>query len=70
MEGADVDRISGTGRDVVDDSFRILVSRLGALDDPRQAGKVTYPLVEMSVVAVAGVIAWPGSGSSSRLFCP
>mgnify|MGYP002640404674 FL=1 len=41
----------------MDDSFRMLVSRLGALDDPRQAGKVSYPLVEMSMVAVAGVIA-------------
>jgi predicted transposase YbfD/YdcC len=57
MEGADVDQISGTGRDAVDDSFQMLVSRLGALDDPRQAGKVSYPLVEMSMVAVAGVIA-------------
>jgi len=57
MDGADVDPISGTGRDAVDNSFRILVSRLGALDDPRQAGKVTYPLVEMSVVVGAGVIA-------------
>lgn len=57
MEGADLDQISGTGRDAVDDSFRMLVSRLGAVDDPRQAGKVSYPLVEMSMVAVAGVIA-------------
>lgn len=57
MEGADLDQISGTGRDAVDDSFQMLVSRLGALDDPRQAGKVSYPLVEMSMVAVAGVIA-------------
>ena len=57
MEGLDRDRISRRGRDAMDDSFRMLVSRLGALDDPRQAGKVCYPLVEMSMVAVAGVIA-------------
>ena len=48
---------SGTGRDAVNDSFRMLVSRLETLEDPRQAGKVSYPLVEMSMVAVAGVIA-------------
>jgi hypothetical protein len=41
----------------VDDSIRMLVSRLATLDDPRQAGKVTFPLVEMSMVAVAGIIA-------------
>lgn len=41
----------------MDDSIRMLVSRLEALDDPRQAGKVTFPLVEMSMVAVAGIIA-------------
>jgi predicted transposase YbfD/YdcC len=35
----------------------MLVSRLATLDDPRQAGKVTFPLVEMSMVAVAGIIA-------------
>ena len=34
-----------------------LVNMLGRLDDPRQAGKVTYPLVEMSMVVVAGVVA-------------
>ena len=57
MEGVDRDQVSGTGRDAIDDSFRVLVSRLSALEDPRQAGKVSYPLVEMSMVAVAGVIA-------------
>jgi hypothetical protein len=57
MEGLDRDAISRRGRAAMDDSFRMLVSRLGALDDPRQAGKVSYPLVEMSIVAVAGVIA-------------
>lgn len=57
MEGLDGDPISRRGRDAVDNSFEILVSRLRALDDPRQAGKVFYPLVEMSMVAVAGVIA-------------
>ena len=67
MEGLDRDRISRRGRDAMDDSFRMLVSRLGALDDPRQAGKVSYPLVEMSMVAVAGVIAWTGSDGSSPL---
>lgn len=41
----------------MDDSIRMLVSRLETLDDPRQAGKVSYPLVEMAMVAVAGVIA-------------
>jgi len=41
----------------MDDVVRSLVSRLETLDDPRQAGKVKYPLVEMSMVAVAGVIA-------------
>lgn len=41
----------------MDDSIRMLVSRLATLDDPRQAGKVTFPLVEMSMVAVAGIIA-------------
>jgi len=35
----------------------MLVRRLETLDDPRQAGKVTFPLVEMSMVAVAGIIA-------------
>lgn len=41
----------------MDDSFRVLVSRLSEVKDPRQAGKVSYPLVEMAMVAVAGVIA-------------
>jgi predicted transposase YbfD/YdcC len=41
----------------MDDVVRGLVSRLGTLDDPRQAGKVRFPLVEMSMVAVAGIIA-------------
>lgn len=49
MEGLDRDPISRTGRDAVDNSFQMLVSRLGASDDPRQAGKVSYPLVEMSI---------------------
>lgn len=49
--------LSGTGRDAVDDSIHMLISRLETLDDPRQAGKVSYPLVEMAMVAVAGVIA-------------
>ena len=34
-----------------------LVNMLGRLEDPRQAGKVTYPLVEMSMVVGAGVVA-------------
>lgn len=41
----------------MNDSVRLLISQLSTLEDPRQAGKVTYPLVEMSMVAVAGVIA-------------
>jgi predicted transposase YbfD/YdcC len=41
----------------VDDSIRMLVSRLETLGDPRQAGKVTFPLVEMAMLAVAGIIA-------------
>ena len=41
----------------MNDSVRLLISQLSTLEDPRQAGKVTYPLVEMSMLTVAGVIA-------------
>lgn len=41
----------------MNDSVRLLISQLSTLEDPRQAGKVTYPLVEMSILTVAGVIA-------------
>lgn len=41
----------------MNDSVRMLISQLSTLEDPRQAGKVTCPLVEMSMLAVAGVIA-------------
>jgi hypothetical protein len=35
----------------------MLISQLSTLQEPRQAGKVTYLLVEMSMLTVAGVIA-------------
>ena len=41
----------------MNNSVRLLISQLSTLEDPRQAGKVTYPLVEMSILTVAGVIA-------------
>ena len=41
----------------MNNSVRLLISQLSTLEDPRQAGKVTYPLVEMSMLTVAGVIA-------------
>jgi hypothetical protein len=41
----------------VNDSVRLLISQLSTLEDPRQAGKVTYPPVEISMLTVAGVIA-------------
>ena len=37
--------------------IQLLVTRLGDLPDPRQAGKVSYPLAEMTLTCVAGVVA-------------
>ena len=37
--------------------IQLLVTRLSDLPDPRQAGKVSYPLVEMALTCVAGVVA-------------
>ena len=37
--------------------IQLLVTRLSDLDEPRQAKKITDPLVEMAVTCVAGLIA-------------
>ena len=37
--------------------IQLLVTRLSDLPDPRQAGKVSYPLVEMALTCVAAVVA-------------
>ena len=37
-----------------------------ALDDPRQSGKVMYPLDEMLLLALVGVLRGPRVGSRSR----
>jgi hypothetical protein len=53
----DVDPFSQIGRDAVDDSIRMLISQFSTREDPRQAGKVICPLVEMSMLTVIGAIA-------------
>lgn len=39
------------------DPVQMLIQRLAKIPDFRQAGKITYPLVEMTMVTVAGIIA-------------
>jgi len=55
--GGEIRSLDGTKLLFSQEQAGMLVSRPGTLDDPRQAGKVTFPLVEMSMVTVAGIIA-------------